>query len=337
MKWIPQRLLKSMCMLNIVILLVMASGCSFFPDDEEELEPPQMEPVTIKYTTKPAARGTLIQQIELSAVFTAQTQISLSFEQSGLLKEKSVQVGKQVKAGDLIGVLDSSDLAFQILIQELEIEKHKLTISQLRDVKAGEYAIQTAMIDLKQQELQLDRLNAKMAATKIFAPIDGEITYVTSIAAGENINADQIVVKIADLSSLILVTKSGDASKLPIGAKVTIILNYLEYEGEVVANPSSLSNDPNESLHQAAILSISDELRRKAAFGDVARVIYVQDIRKDVIMVSRRNIHAVNSQYYVNVLEDGMRVEKDVEIGLVTDTDAEIVSGLEEGDLVIVN
>jgi hypothetical protein len=38
---------------------------------------------------------------------------------------------------------------------------------------------------------------------------------------------------------------------------------------------------------------------------------------------------------YVVLLEDGMRVERDVEIGLETGTDVEIVSGLEPGEQVI--
>ena len=45
----------------------------------------------------------------------------------------------------------------------------------------------------------------------------------------------------------------------------------------------------------------------------------------------------MSGRRYVNVLEDGVRVEKDVEIGLQTDTEAEIINGLEEGDLVITN
>ena len=45
----------------------------------------------------------------------------------------------------------------------------------------------------------------------------------------------------------------------------------------------------------------------------------------------------MSGRRYVNVLEDGVRVEKDVEIGLMTDTEAEIIKGIDEGDLVIVN
>lgn len=321
----------------VCLMILTATGCQFLPQEEEELAPPLMKPATIEYRTEPVERGTLIQQLRLSGSFAPEIQEALSFKQGGRLKEKHVRLGQEVKTGDMIIEMDSSNLVYQIRLQEMEIEKSKLNLNQLYANDADYYAVKRAQIDLAQQELRLENLNEQLAATQIVAPFDGEITYIISTSIGEYINPYQLVARVADTRELVLVTTRDKASDLPIGAEVIVEFQKEELKGEVIANPSSLFNDPNESLHNAAIVKVTDPLPEKVKLGSDARIIYVQDSREDVLILPRKHINLMSGRRFVNVLEDGVRVEKDVEIGLMTDTEAEIIKGLEEGDLVIVN
>ena len=72
-----------------------------------------------------------------------------------------------------------------------------------------------------------------------------------------------------------------------------------------------------------------------AKLGETLRITYIQDQRLGVLVLPRSLINLMSGRKYVNVLLDGVRVEKDVAIGLMTDTEAEILTGLDEGDLVI--
>ncbi len=319
------------------LLALSATGCNFLPVEEEELAPPLMKPATIEYKTEPAKRGTLIQQLRLTAGFYPENQETLTFSQGGRLKEKHVRLGAFVEEGDLLVELDSSNLEFQIALQTLELEKSKLTLSQLRASQADSYARRRAQYDIEQQELRLQNLQEQLEATRLVAPFAGEVTYIISTSVGENVNAYQIVTRIADLTELVLVTTNDKASELPIGAEVEVEYQKKLLKGEVVANPSTLFNDPDERLRSAAIIKMEDGLPDDAKLGSSAYINYVQDVREDVIMLPRRQINLMSGRRYVNVLEDGVRVEKDVEIGLMTDTEAEIVKGLDEGDLIIVN
>lgn len=326
----------------IVILLFLTAGmissCGFLPEEEEILAPPLMEPARIEYRTRPVERGTLIQQVRMSGSFNPEVQQALSFEkQGGRIKEVHVRAGNMVEAGDLLIELDSGPLEMQITLQEIEVEKVKLTISQLRANQAESYSVRRAELDLRQQEIRLEDLQIQLEDTKIYAPFAGSVTYITSQSIGEYVGAYQVVARIADTSSLVLVTISDRAADLPIGAEVDIEYNRENYRGEVIANPSSLFNDPDERLRRAAIVRLLDETPENPRLGSDARITYIQETREDVLIVSRNHINLMSGRRYVNVLEDGIRVEKDVEIGLMTDTDAEIISGLEEGDLIIVN
>jgi membrane fusion protein, macrolide-specific efflux system len=64
---------------------------------------------------------------------------------------------------------------------------------------------------------------------------------------------------------------------------------------------------------------------------------YIKQKRENVLIVSRSYINTMSGRYYVNVLEDGVRVERDIEIGLMTATEVEIVDGIDEDDLIIIN
>jgi hypothetical protein len=79
------------------LLALSATGCNFLPVEEEELAPPLMKPATIEYKTEPAKRGTLIQQLRLTAGFYPENQETLTFSQGGRLKEKHVRLGAFVE------------------------------------------------------------------------------------------------------------------------------------------------------------------------------------------------------------------------------------------------
>ncbi|MFW5684405.1 MAG: efflux transporter periplasmic adaptor subunit, partial [Spirochaetota bacterium] len=57
--------------------------------------------------------------------------------------------------------------------------------------------------------------------------------------------------------------------------------------------------------------------------------------REDVLVLPKRAVQRYATRRYVHVLVNGVRVERDVEIGLETATEVEIVRGLEEGEEVV--
>lgn len=63
----------------------------------------------------------------------------------------------------------------------------------------------------------------------------------------------------------------------------------------------------------------------------------VVDQRDAVLTVPNRAVRTVNKQKLVTVLIDGQQVQKPVQTGLSNDTLTEIVSGLQEGDVVVLN
>ena len=118
----------------LIICSLLLAGCSsLFPAEEEELAPPLIKPETISYNTVNARRGTLIEQLRLTGSFSAENEVALSFTKtSGRLKTINTRSGAVVKAGDLLAELDPGSLSSSIRLQEIEVEKCQLTLSQLK-------------------------------------------------------------------------------------------------------------------------------------------------------------------------------------------------------------
>jgi membrane fusion protein, macrolide-specific efflux system len=324
-------------LLLAITVVVTCSGCNFLPSEEEILAPPLIKPAKIVYKTQAATRGDLVLKLDMSGDFQPELQQSLSFKsQDGRLKTLHVQLGQSVKAGDPIAELDSGDLESSIRIQELEVRKVALTLSQLKVSGADKYSIERTDLELQQQRIMLDNLKRRMSATRIIAPFDGVITYLTSVPLEGYVGAYEMVARIADDRKLVLITTANQANELPIGAQVSVEIKKTTYQGVVVANPSSLYDAPDERLHKAAIIRLNDGIPEAVTAGSSARILYIQDQRDNVVLLPRSEINLMSGRKFVNVLEDGVRVEKDVEVGLQTDTEAEIISGIEEGDLVII-
>ena len=71
--------------------------------------------------------------------------------------------------------------------------------------------------------------------------------------------------------------------------------------------------------------------------GMTADVEIVMVSQENALIVPLRAVHTEGGQSYVNRLADGHQIERvEVELGVMTDTEVEIVGGLAKGDVVIV-
>ena len=72
-----------------------------------------------------------------------------------------------------------------------------------------------------------------------------------------------------------------------------------------------------------------------AAINDPALVSLVLARRENVVVLPKYVLKTYADRTYVNLLIDGIKVERDIETGVETATEVEIVKGLQAGDLVV--
>jgi hypothetical protein len=78
-----------------------------------------------------------------------------------------------------------------------------------------------------------------------------------------------------------------------------------------------------------------DGLPSSVKRGHTARIIRILAHRENVIVIPKDLVRTYLSRDFVRVLVNGQITEKTVEVGVQTFTEAEIVSGLAEGDQIL--
>ncbi|MBP5268764.1 efflux RND transporter periplasmic adaptor subunit [Ruminococcus albus] len=326
--------------------VLMTSGCYLLPDEEEAAIPPAVKASEVSYTTVTAKRKDIEKKIVSTGTVTAERKYDLSYEkQSGVILEFNVRAGDKVKKDDPICEIDTSDLDDQIAEKELYLQKAKLNVDMIWESGGTQAQIDSAYVDVQLIERELNKLRAKKEGSVLRSPIDGVVSQLADVRAGDNVSSGQTVATVIDTSALYIAVKPEDMTKFDIDTKVQIRINENYYDGVVFMNPSALAEYQEEvkASHdkedKTGISYESDYIYVRFegdippdALGQLADVILVLDRSENTIVISNNLIKKVDGEKVVYVLKDGEKTAVPVEVGLSTGSQSEIISGIEEGD-----
>ena len=205
------------------------------------------------------------------------------------------------------------------------------------DLDAARTALAIAEADLRDARLEL----------AVASPIDGVATLI-AVRAGDSVESGDVVAQVAILDSVrIEADVSGEAVReLRSGAQVYLsdfaVVQSAQYEAERAdgrITRVSLGANPDTRLFR--VEAVLDNADRSLRPGQVAALEAVVDRVGPVTVMSRLAIlgdEAVvpGSVHDVFVVDDGFAVRKSVEIGQSEEDVVEVVSGLADGDKVVV-
>ena len=258
----------------------------------------------------------------------------------GRLNKIHFKYGDIVKKGDLIADLETGDIEDRIVMQKLVVSKAQLNHDRIKtqiDVNGGgsKYELEVAEIDLEMQKLTLANLQKEKEKSSLVSVMDGVIVYLKELNQGDHIGAYDVIATIADPKALQLMYSGDKVSDFRNGMKVEVAINNVDYSGEVVATPIDAPQNADEVTKKSIRIKV-DNLPDTIERGDDATLNLTLEKKENVIVLPRHMINNFTGRKFVNLLVDSIREERDVELGLQTDTEVEIVKGLEAGDLVIV-
>lgn len=200
------------------------------------------------------------------------------------------------------------------------------------DVQAARIAVQQA-----QNTLATAQLNVQNAT--VIAPFDGVVSTV-SVAPGElTSSASGAAIVLVDPSSLrvdVAVDES-DISKVRVGERAQITFDSLgtrQYSGTVLAVAPAAAIQSGVATYQ---VSVSVDNPQGALSGMTGSVSIIYEQRDDVLLLPNRAIRTVGRSRVVDILEaDGTTRQQVVQTGVANDQNTEIVSGVVDGDQVLI-
>jgi len=318
------------------------AGCSYLlPVEEELLAPPLVATKDVEYTTVQVSKGDVLDTVKASGSFRASNTKQAFFETDGRIGEVKVGYGDEVKAGDVLMTLMANDTQYQYEAAKIRYAIQEENMANTYGSRAKK--MQQYQLDLA--KLELDNLERKMESTILRAPIDGEVTYLAEVRAGDTVPAFKVCISVSDPHDVRLLVTGEKAYSLISGREVTVRVNNKEFQGKILQNPYDV---PEEGLDYStsvndvyAVIEVYDMPEELSTIGREAQVTMVNNSRSDVLTLPTNAVREYNGRTYVQVLQDGVKMEKDIVVGLKGTSENtavyEVVSGLEEGENVIIN
>jgi len=301
-------------------------------------------------------RGNIISKVTASGDFKAKSQVDISAETIARVRRINYHEGDFVKKGDLLIELDDvqADATRKLALAKMEQAE--------QDLQRAEKLIEKNLIS--QESFERIELSYKTARasyeqaldayrkTKIFAPISGKIMKVnveegeTAVMGALNYGGT-VMMTIADLSKMIAVVKidETDVPDVRVGEHAEVIADALPdsvYSGTVtkvglMPITSQLSTD------EATDFEVEIELHD---FSPLLRP--GMNVKTDIITSEKSSVLTIPIQASgkreiddeleetVFIVEKGKAKLMRIEPGVSSDAETEIISGIEEGDTVII-
>ena len=322
----------------VLALLISAAfaGCGLFPTEEDELEPPLVKPQAVTYTTVPVERGDVVVKKTGNGSFVSISQFNLAFdERGGYLKDIYVSPGDKVTKGQLLAELDTDSLLHDIEIQKLNVERAQINYDRVaNNVSYTKDEKRLYQIDLEIQQIALNDLYQELNKSRIYSPIDGVVNYLSTATRGEWVSVRSTIVTVVDPSQLYFAYTTSDYYDFKPGLEVVINIRKEQFVGRVVMTPADAPKDASTITQNAVLFEIED-LPDTVTIGTSASFELITASSEDCIVVGKNLVTKSSGDYYVYVLVDGVKTERQIEIGLTGSTLYEVVNGLEEGELLI--
>ena len=192
--------------------------------------------------------------------------------------------------------------------------------------------------------LTIKSLENNKENSKTYADIDGLVTELDTFE-GDTPSPGRIILEIHGSSEKILLVDFmvEDVRKIKVGMKGTIQDPKLgiNMDGLIVEKLHPKAFETQSELgvkenRQTVEISLPESAKDLAYGLEVDAQVMVEDTRT-ALLIPKGAIYQQDLKKYVKVLEDGKPVEKEITTGIEVNDNIEVVEGLTEGTLVILN
>ncbi|HIP95840.1 MAG TPA: efflux RND transporter periplasmic adaptor subunit, partial [Anaerolineae bacterium] len=223
-------------------------------------------------------------------------------------------------------------------IAQAQVDQAQAQLEELKNSPTPE--------ELAIAQAQVDQARLRLEQAALTAPMSGTVTAL-HVQPGEMASAGQPAVVLSDLAALEVEVNldETDVARVAVGQKVQVSLDAfpgVELAGEVTYIAPMAQTQVGVVLYPVTIRltpadpSTSSGQALPLRAGMTADVTIAVASKEDALIVPLRAVHTERERAYVYRLVGGQIEQVEVTLGMMTDTEVEITSGLAEGDVVSV-
>jgi len=309
-------------------------------------------------------RGDVVKTVLVDGSLVMPNKAYLSFGVTGTVAEVLVDEGNNVTEDQVLARLDAPSLESSVEMAELQVEIAEEGVKAARaqyeiaqdnldegvpgmsedvlelQVDIAKASWETAKLNLEIAELSLESAELNMEKAVIVAPFDGVVTDI-GITEGKEISATTLATPSITLVDTSEIEMRGfideiDSAMVKVGQAANIILDALpdeEVNGEVDFISLVGTTLAGVVSYDTTITLENPVGGLKDGMSATAEVIIER--RDDVLLIPNRAIWGTLANPKAVVLVDGQQEEREITLGLSDGINTEVLSGLQEGEEVV--
>ena len=274
----------------------------------------------------------------------AQTLVDSLEQQKEQLTERVEQAQENLEM-----TTNSYQSAKRNLAQGLLTAQETLQLRQLAYATAQEtYDIALAYLeeDVKSQETiynetqeKWDEFSSYIKGTSVCAQYNGVITGV-ELAAGDSISTGTGLVTLYNMDEVTMTVTVDESDMTDIALDSLANISFTAYPDEIfvasVTEISDAATDSSGNITYDVTVTLQGDV--SCLFqGMTGEITFVTEQAEEVLYVSRRAITTENGKSYVKIMDENGRIqEKEVTTGFTDGVNVQIIEGLSEGDVVLI-
>ena len=338
--WVPKAIL------GIIVLVVLVPAISFW----------LMTQKVVEVKTYTVGKGAIHSLISVPGKIDSKRIIKVSARAGGQLTKLTVKEGDAIKKGQILAQLDDSEAKSNIKRAQarlMSIEEEVALTSKTQErlqraldvgavsrqmVEDAEANWKTASAkqsvieeELKSAELKLDRL-------KIRGPFDGVITAVFA-QEGQWVSQSENLFTLVDMNQRVVTISvdASDSTSLSVGQ--TVVLRSGAFSGAEWSESIVKIGSATKSENSANVIKVTASLSKDAPDLRVGQQVDAEirtNSKTDAMLLPYDVIFNHNGQQTVAIIENSKIVFVPIETGIESFTRIEVISGLRDGQQVVV-
>ncbi|WP_374627531.1 efflux RND transporter periplasmic adaptor subunit [Devosia sp.] len=265
---------------------------------------------------------------------------------AGIEAQKRMQTASLAKAR--VALERAEKLFPQQLISDAELQTAQLA------VETAQGQLEALEAQIQQAEISVDTAKLNLGRTRIVAPMDGTVVSL-EVEVGQTVNAvnsTPTIVKLANLDQMVVKAEisEADVPRVEAGQKVyfTILgdpdtrieatLRAIEPAPESISGEQGGSTSAGSAIYYNGLFDVANPDHR-LRISMTAQVTIVLASAENVLAVPASVLKTGGRSTTVEVWDAASKSSemRPVEVGLTNNVMAEIKSGLQEGDLIVVS
>ncbi len=331
-------------------IAISSTACSYFlPTEREVKAPPLIKSEKIIMPTTKIRKGDLVVFHDLESTFVPEpTNIAVGeLERSGNVERIYFDKGQKVDKGDLVLELDTDAVNERLMQQQIALEKARLTYEEnlilYETGKIDRYTLEFSRLSLESAQNYMHDLEKEYEQHFVYSPADGVIVEMNFT---EGARAWGPVFSIADPGiGVFEVTMEVNANNrtpaemalmgLDIGDPVTIIYQGEKYEGEIFRDIGAYYMEIGYDSVDNHTHATTKQIPEGITFGKKATLRIIVEESLNAVVIPMGAVYSPEDAPYTYVVKGELIEKTYIELGMDDGAFYEVVSGLEEGDMIL--